>query len=492
MVARIQVRRGTSKEWGSNNPTLSLGEPAVENDTMRMKIGDGVSRYSKLKYIKEEDDNNLFLSQVWLTKEFLEQFDIDDEESCIQAFEDMSDYWCGNLTKHNIEGKHLSFEIFDFQGNQLGKFGPNLSTADIMRRIKEVGYNSEEVDMGHGIQINFYIETVHGTTPHLVLYNDLYGAVLGDGFKSTHKAHLVDNYPSEFCNLFMEYFYKRRFNYNISGNEEKVQETFFKVARDRAYLMYEPQCCLPGRPSTYVFYVRYSLNEWGEPQEDLDHVISQGFISVGDLDDPDMSLGRSNNWYWLWLCNKETGEIDNFLSDYPIDFPDEGYDDEHPEDYEIRGPVVIYEFSQWVDNEPGLKYYKFRVGGCGANRIVFQSNSMPSELGITEEDADKSVQIYVQYKHPALDEKVALTDMTFDTTEAFEQFRRCWPYSIRVNVRDIMNVCKQMRKSNRGQMRCRFGFYNPRNNKFSKPSEWFKISLRHNGTPITAVKFHKY
>jgi hypothetical protein len=46
----IQNRRGTSAEWVSANPVLSSGEIGVETDTLKFKIGDGVTAWADLKY----------------------------------------------------------------------------------------------------------------------------------------------------------------------------------------------------------------------------------------------------------------------------------------------------------------------------------------------------------------------------------------------------------------------------------------------------------
>ena len=46
----IQVRRGTAASWVSANPTLSAGEIGYETDTRRMKVGDGTTAWTTLKY----------------------------------------------------------------------------------------------------------------------------------------------------------------------------------------------------------------------------------------------------------------------------------------------------------------------------------------------------------------------------------------------------------------------------------------------------------
>lgn len=44
----IQVRRGTTAEWAAENPVLAAGEPGVDVDTGRFKVGDGVTPWEDL------------------------------------------------------------------------------------------------------------------------------------------------------------------------------------------------------------------------------------------------------------------------------------------------------------------------------------------------------------------------------------------------------------------------------------------------------------
>lgn len=47
---QIQLRRGTSNEWETENPVLALAELAVEIDTNQFKIGDGITPWNQLPY----------------------------------------------------------------------------------------------------------------------------------------------------------------------------------------------------------------------------------------------------------------------------------------------------------------------------------------------------------------------------------------------------------------------------------------------------------
>lgn len=50
MPVQIQLRRDTSANWESENPTLALGEPGLETDTGRLKYGDGSTAWNSLAY----------------------------------------------------------------------------------------------------------------------------------------------------------------------------------------------------------------------------------------------------------------------------------------------------------------------------------------------------------------------------------------------------------------------------------------------------------
>jgi hypothetical protein len=72
---RIQLRRDTSANWASANPILLEGELGYETDTKLRKIGDGVSAWNDLPYLKAEgitqelgNNENLAISQDLFTK----------------------------------------------------------------------------------------------------------------------------------------------------------------------------------------------------------------------------------------------------------------------------------------------------------------------------------------------------------------------------------------------------------------------------------------
>jgi microcystin-dependent protein len=51
MARKLQLRRGTAAQWTSADPVLAVGEPGFEIDTLRMKLGDGVTAWTSLSYV---------------------------------------------------------------------------------------------------------------------------------------------------------------------------------------------------------------------------------------------------------------------------------------------------------------------------------------------------------------------------------------------------------------------------------------------------------
>jgi hypothetical protein len=56
MAVRIQVRRGTTSEWNSADPTLFEGEIGYNTTLYKFKIGDGETAWSELEYAPTSED----------------------------------------------------------------------------------------------------------------------------------------------------------------------------------------------------------------------------------------------------------------------------------------------------------------------------------------------------------------------------------------------------------------------------------------------------
>jgi hypothetical protein len=50
MAKTVQHKRGTAVIMTANNPTLAAGEIGLETDTLKIKIGDGVTAWNSLSY----------------------------------------------------------------------------------------------------------------------------------------------------------------------------------------------------------------------------------------------------------------------------------------------------------------------------------------------------------------------------------------------------------------------------------------------------------
>lgn len=55
VFAKFLLRRGTTSEWTSSNPILSLGEPGYDTTTGTLKIGDGLTQWLGLTPINNLD-----------------------------------------------------------------------------------------------------------------------------------------------------------------------------------------------------------------------------------------------------------------------------------------------------------------------------------------------------------------------------------------------------------------------------------------------------
>jgi len=65
----IQVRRGTTSEWSSANPTLNSGEWGYDTTTKRYKLGDGLTSWNSLLYssIRPSSDDLVGASGIGIT-----------------------------------------------------------------------------------------------------------------------------------------------------------------------------------------------------------------------------------------------------------------------------------------------------------------------------------------------------------------------------------------------------------------------------------------
>ena len=61
MADIIQLKRGKSTTWKNKNLLLLAGEPGLEVDTHRLKIGDGKTAWNDLPYIGSTGSGSIVL-----------------------------------------------------------------------------------------------------------------------------------------------------------------------------------------------------------------------------------------------------------------------------------------------------------------------------------------------------------------------------------------------------------------------------------------------
>lgn len=55
LTSRIQSRNDTAALWNTKNPILLKGEIGIENDTRKIKIGDGITQWNELQYVSAHE-----------------------------------------------------------------------------------------------------------------------------------------------------------------------------------------------------------------------------------------------------------------------------------------------------------------------------------------------------------------------------------------------------------------------------------------------------
>jgi len=64
MAIQIQLRRGSSSLWASQNPILAQGELGLDLTSSRFKIGDGIKTWNVLPYTDQGLISNLYDVQI--------------------------------------------------------------------------------------------------------------------------------------------------------------------------------------------------------------------------------------------------------------------------------------------------------------------------------------------------------------------------------------------------------------------------------------------
>lgn len=106
----ILLRRGTKEEWEKQNPTLSEGEPGIELDTFRAKVGDGKTQWKDLPYL---DNRPIPLEDK---KENLNKVAEITNTDFAQTEEGVGPYTCTKEITHNM-GKYPAITMIDESGD---------------------------------------------------------------------------------------------------------------------------------------------------------------------------------------------------------------------------------------------------------------------------------------------------------------------------------------------------------------------------------------
>lgn len=61
-MAKIQLRRATTTEWSSANPTLANGEIGVDTVLKKFKVGDGSTAWNSLAFSKADSAEKVIAS----------------------------------------------------------------------------------------------------------------------------------------------------------------------------------------------------------------------------------------------------------------------------------------------------------------------------------------------------------------------------------------------------------------------------------------------
>lgn len=57
-IADLRFRKDTALNWTNTNPTLNAGEPGIETDTGKLKVGNGVNQWNALPYVGAGTSDN--------------------------------------------------------------------------------------------------------------------------------------------------------------------------------------------------------------------------------------------------------------------------------------------------------------------------------------------------------------------------------------------------------------------------------------------------
>lgn len=461
MVTRIQVRRGNAEEWGAANPTLSSGEIGIETDSLHLKIGDGYTRYGQLRYINEDDE--IYLGEWWARKNTIHQLYEDG-----QSFEKYCDMFAAKGVK-NLSGPEIIARVFNENGGIIGSCGPDVEKDDIVRYIEE--FNSVQP-----VYVKFYLKTV-GNPIHAVLYNSAYSSIHG-GTSSRRKK--VDSQSSDnIASIIKQIMNQETFGNKVVQNYEldSAYKSFRFTDSSRLGSFYQPGIINlegfdEGQLDYYYLYdkqlknfVRFNFAQFGS------QIIKYRtmFIKPGMIS----------------FDGGETSEYKLFVEYSPSREPD-GLGDYDDYEWESFGVACLYiyrldaEFDDFDYTRPeNQRYYFFRIGGCGNDRISLNIQNQLFQIGLTEDNP--ICKPYVEYCTTKNTKKIVMLDREIDCSYPISKTEEDGgdrPFHVRFYANEITDCIRPLKKRNGGQAKFRIGIYNPETNVFSKPTTWMRIYKR--------------
>ena len=110
----FKFRRGPSSYWHSINPILAEGEPGVETDTLKLKIGNGFTVWNDLPYLSglsSEPETTIIYNAILIVEELPET---GNEESLYKVADTQKlYYWDANENQYIC----LNYEFIDTDTN---------------------------------------------------------------------------------------------------------------------------------------------------------------------------------------------------------------------------------------------------------------------------------------------------------------------------------------------------------------------------------------
>lgn len=131
---RFVLKNDTEALWNSNNPVLMKGEIGIATDVNKMKIGDGTSKWSELKYsgLSPEEVNELIgdsRDNVYIATATSEQTDIEAINAAVgDATVKQADM---AVVKRTITGDYTSYTAYIYDGNAWAAMDGNYDAENV-------------------------------------------------------------------------------------------------------------------------------------------------------------------------------------------------------------------------------------------------------------------------------------------------------------------------------------------------------------------------